>query len=264
MRAEASAEQRRWPALRWCSLISLIFGLQLAFIFWLSDRTPVARRAEAPVPVLCLAGRASAEFLALGNPTWFALPHRQGFSGLAWMKVPEPEFHGFSYTNQPAWLPLPSQQPVSAFYEFIRTNDFGSARPLANTELALTLPELVPLPLSRERSVLRLEGELAGRALLSRFELNSWRTNGAVLANSVVQVVVDAAGWPQSTALLKGSGSAEADQEALARTAVARFAPLADASNAAGSSSARLTRGLMVYEWHTLPLPSSSAATAGP
>jgi hypothetical protein len=279
MNPEASAERRPWSVMRWCTCIALLFGLQLALIFGLSDRSPPAGPAPAPIPLLRLAGESWAPFLALTDPTWFALPHPQGFSGLAWMKVSKPgetnsdqldpvDFHGFNYTNSPEcapeWLRLSHEQPGLTFAEFVRTNVFGPARLPASPELALTLPELVPLPLSRERSELHVEGELARRTLLSRFVLES-KPSSVLLTNSVVQVVVDAAGWPQRAALLKGSGSAQADQEALEKTAVARFTPLAgDGSNQGDSSKPALTPGLLVFEWHTVPDSSTSAATPAP
>src|ERR1039458_8660334 len=45
----------------------------------------------APAFTLKLAGSASAELLALNDPTLFALPHRQGSDGLAPQRTPRPE-----------------------------------------------------------------------------------------------------------------------------------------------------------------------------
>jgi hypothetical protein len=262
MSPESASQLRPWSASRWCGLILLVLSLQLGLIFWLSDRTPQRPHPQAQVPVLRPAGALPAEFLALSDPTWFALPHPQGLSGRAWMQVPEPQPHYFNWTSPPAWLLLPQEPPGAAFYAFVRSNDFGAAVPAATSELVLTLPEPTPVPLAGERSELRLAGALAQRALVTRVELTN-RLSADLLTNSVVQAVVDAKGWPQTVTLLTGSSLAtrdqvDADREALARAAVLRFASLPDGDKAA---PALLTEGLLVFVWHTVPEPSTNATS---
>ena len=90
----------------------------------------------------------------------------------------------------------------------VRCNSWPSPRP------SPTLPDLPPLALLQDQSVLQLEDGLAQRRLLTPLQLKPW-SNPDILTNSVVQVVVDAEGRPVSLTLLSGSGSAAADQYAL-------------------------------------------------
>jgi hypothetical protein len=79
----ALAEPRAWARRRWWVVIALVFGAQLGLIFWLSERTPARPRPPAAAPALrLLTGPASVEWLALNDPTLFALPHLLNFSGL--------------------------------------------------------------------------------------------------------------------------------------------------------------------------------------
>ena len=275
MKTEASGERPGWSLLRWLILIAFVFTLQVALIFGLSDPPRRAKPAAAPVPVLRLAGRGWAPLLAVSDPTWFALPHRQGFSGLAWMKVPEfdatdgehpdpVDFQPFRFHRQPEWLAPARSKPAAAFCEFVRTNHFEVPLAAPRPELALTLPEVVPLPLAGEHSQLVVQGELAQRPLLSQFHLGSWDAS-ALLTNSVVQVFVDASGWPRSAALLEQSGSAKADALALELAARAHFGPLPEEGSARqGGAQAGLMPGLLVFQWHTVAASSTGPATAGP
>lgn len=260
MNLAPDSDLRSWSPSRWGGFVLLIFGLQLGLIYWLSDRTPVSPRALAPIPVLRPLSEASAESLALSDPTWFTLPHRQGFSGLAWLKVPEPEFHPLTWTSAPAWLELPARPTGAALSAFVRAHEFGSDLPAAAPELVLTMPEPEPVPLARQSTELHLEGDLAHRALLTPFEPKS-QAWGDLLTNSVVQAVVDARGWAQTATLLWKSGSPEADREAVSFARRARFAPLADGPGKSKSPQASLTAGLLVFAWHTVPTNGAVSRT---
>ena len=118
----ASVEPRPWPRRRWWILVALVFGVQLGLIFWLSDRRRFARRRPPCVPALQLAGDASAELLALKDPTLFALPHRQGFSGAGLAGIPPAGFRPFDWSERPRWLPFRPEQ-------LGRRPSTGSSRP---------------------------------------------------------------------------------------------------------------------------------------
>ena len=111
---------------------------------------------------------------------------------------------------------------------------------------------------------MRLEGALAQRRLITPLDLHSW-TNLDILTSSVVQLVVDAEGLPQSVTLLSGSGSRDADQHALDQARLARFEPLSrNPAAASPDPTAHLNWGRLVFLWHTLPLPPSNAPAASP
>jgi hypothetical protein len=244
-----------WPRRRWWLLIALIFAGQVGCIFWLSDRTPMLPRPPSLAPRLRLAGNAPAELLTLNDPTLFALPHWEGFSGPAWLKVPLREPPPSDWTEPPRWLSLPFEELGAAFGRFIQTNQPGIAPSLARPEPELTLPEPVPLVLANDRSTWRLEGPLAQRGLLTALELPSWE-RADILTNSIVQLLVDASGEPISVALLSSCGLSAADDKALALAMAARFEPLfGSGPKLSANPLAQLGWGEMIFEWHTLAPP---------
>jgi hypothetical protein len=114
-----------------------------------------------------------------------------------------------------------------------------------------------------EQSTVRLTGELAGRRLLKSIALPSWQSV-ELLTNSRVQLVVDAEGNTQSVALLyPGSGSNEADSNALWQAISARFEPLSGHNlDAAPDPLSGLSWGQMIFDWHTLPMTSTNSPAA--
>src|SRR5512144_1122612 len=87
---------RVWPGGRWWIVVLLVLAAHVGLILWLGDRGSVQPRATEPSPTLRLADAPGDELLALTDPTLFALPHRHGFSGAAWIAVPPPELPQFS------------------------------------------------------------------------------------------------------------------------------------------------------------------------
>jgi len=252
------AELQPWPRRRWWLLFGLIFAGQVGLIFWLSDTAPNLVRAPAPAPRLRLAGNAPAELLVLNDPTLFALPHWEGFSGPAWLKIPPRETPPSDWSEPPRWLALPVAELGATFNRFIQTNHPASAPPLAQAEPDLMLPNPVAPVLASEASTCRVEGPLAQRRLLSKFDLPAWK-RADILTNSIVQLVVDAEGKPVSVALLSSSGFPEADSRALALARSARFeSRYGNGPERMANPLAQLSWGEMIFEWHTLaPAPSA-------
>jgi TonB family protein len=260
----ASVEPRPWSLRRWGGMVVLIFGVQLGLIFWLGTRAPIRPRPTAVALTLHLAAQVSAELRALYDPTLFTLPHPQGFSGPVWQRVPRPEFRPFEWSAPPNRLPLAVDRIGAIFTRLVETNYFGALQLPAQPEANPTLPDLPPLSLFRDRSVLELEDGLAERRLLTPLQLKSW-SSPDILTNSVVQVVVDAEGRPVSVTLLSGSGSAAADQYALDQAEAARFKPVSRTpAETSPNPTAPLSWGKMIFRWHTVPTPPASAPAASP
>jgi TonB family protein len=260
----ASVEPRPWSLLQWAEMVVLIFVVQLGLIFWLGSPVPIRPRPAAAALTLHLATPASAELRALYDPTLFTLPHPQGFSGPAWQQVTQQEFHPFEWPAPTNRLPLAFDRLGAIFSRLIESNQFGALQLPLQPEASPTLPDLPPLSLMADQSVVQLEDGLARRRLLAPLHLRSC-TNADILADSVVQVVVDAEGLPVWVTLLSGSGSADADQFALEQARAARFDPLS--RNPAESNLnplSRLTWGRMSFRWHTIPVPPPSAPAAKP
>lgn len=244
-----------WPPHRWVLLILLAFVVHIGLIFALSNRKPVVPRAPAPAPALRLLTDGD-NWLALNDPTLFALPHPHGFAGAAWLKLPHVTFPSFAWTEAPRWLPLPVEQLGGTFLRFMQTNTFAQLALESRSAPALTRPEAPPdeFPPARQSTV-QAQGELAARPWLNPPQLPPWQ--GVELpANSVVQVLVDASGNVRSAVLLPPfSGSKTNDDQALALARNARFAPL-------GNGATKLSLGTLIFSWQGAPLLATNLPPA--
>ena len=260
----ASVEPRPWSLRRLGGMFALIFGVQLGLIFWLGTRSPFRPRPTTAALTFHLAAQASAELRALYDPTLFALPHAQGFSGPIRQIEPRPEFRSFEWSAPPNRLPLPVDRIGPTFTRLVETNYSGALQLPAKPEANPTLPNLPPLSLLEDQSVLELEDGLAGRRLVTPLQLKSW-SSPDILADSVVRAVVDAEGRPVSVTLLSGSGLADADQYAVDQAEAARFKPVSRTPAETGPNpAAPLSWGKMIFRWHTAPKPPPSALAPGP
>ena len=260
----ATVEPRPWPLRRWGAMVALIFGVQLGLIFWLGSTAPIHPRATAAALTFHLPGQAFAEQRALNDPTLFTLPHPQGFSGPVWRRMPRPEFRPFEWSAPTNRLPLASDRLGTVFSQLVETSEFNALQLPAPPEAAPTLPDLPPLAILADQSVLQLEDGLAQRRLLAPLQLKSC-TNTDILANSVVRVAVDAGGRPVSVTLLSSSGLAAADQYALDQAWAARFEPASpNPAETVLKPTARLSWGRIIFRWHTVPMPPVSAPAASP
>jgi hypothetical protein len=235
-----------WSKTKWLAVVAIIFAAHVAIIFVFGEKKQIVPRPVTNVPSLKLAGN-SAELLALDDPTLFTLPHLEGFAGQAWLQPPRVQFHRQDWTEQPRWLPMPAKNLGATFSRFMQTNSFAGHPLDFKPEAKLNAPPPVESALA-QNSTLQIEGELARRQLLGETNLPSLQYND-VIAPSVVQVFVDAAGNVFSPVLLPSENSQEAsghyaaaDQRALELARKLRFAP-----------SSQMTFGKLIFNWHTVP-----------
>jgi len=245
-------EPRRWPRRRWGSSILLVLVLQALLIFLLEDRSRPGPRRPDFAPQIQLSANAPADLFALYNPTLFALPQREAFSGDGWLKrIPALEFSPADWSEPPRWLPLSADQLGAGFEDFLRASSSPPFPTLVAVEPDLYTPVLFPTQPVSTASTLRIEGDLAGRRLLSGPALPVW-TNTDVLTNTVVQLLVDEQGNTFSAVLLLRSGLAEADAYALDTARTARFNAVAPAGpGQAEAPVPALTPGRMIFRWQT-------------
>jgi hypothetical protein len=130
----------------------------------------------------------------------------------------------------------------------MQTNRFPSYPLDFRPVLTLSTPVLPMEPMLPQNSTMSIEGGLAQRQLPAQINLTNWPV-ADVIAPSVVQVLVDAAGKVISTVLLPpGSGITaadqynDADQRALTIARTLRFTP------SPGPALGRIT-----FNWHTVP-----------
>jgi hypothetical protein len=239
-----------WTRGRWLTVIVLVLAAHVALLFVFGGRKQIVARAVTNVPTLKLADNSS-EWLALNDPTLFALPHQKDFASAIGRQTTAKQ-PSFRWTEPPRWLPLSANELGLAFNQFMQTNHFASFELQLKPTLKLSAPGLPIEPVLAQNSTLRVEGELAQRRLASQINLTNW-PYANVIAPSKVQVLVDAAGNVVSTVLLPpDSGFAaadqydQADQCALELARALRFAP-----------SSHLTVGRMIFNWHTVPPPRS-------
>ena len=267
MNATSPIEPARWTARRWLYAIATVFLAQVALIFFLAEKPPRLLRAPQFRTAINLALEPQSEeqlaqLPALDDPTLFALPNLEGFSGAAWLTFAPLEHHFSDWTNSTHWLEL---DPAGLGKTFLAAVNANRTAPLliANSPL----PSLsTPRPsLTNEtliaRSEVTIEGDLARRPLLNPILLPPW-PHSNILANTIIQLLVDADGDVLPPTLLVPSGHAAADQFALRQAASARFQPLGGIGQSA-TASPQVTWGKAIFKWHTIP-PSLTNTFSGP
>ena len=150
-------QPHKWPGRRWLISVFVIFTAQLGLIFGLSDRAPMIARYAPKGPRIGIAGPASAEALALEDPTLFALPHRRVFSGAAWMQTPEMPARSFSWSEESRPLLLGAAELGTSFSHFMATNVFSRFPTLTVPRPELGLPQVRSVNIASGSSLLRIE-----------------------------------------------------------------------------------------------------------
>lgn len=260
----AAVEPLRWSGRRWWVVLALVMAAQVGLIFWLGERKFATPRPPARAPVLSLLKQDSTELLTLNDPTLFALPQRLGFSGMAWLKPLEVPFQVKRWTEAPRFLALSAQELGGGTGSPKLTQDSLAPRMPGRPEPVLISPITGSLSLAVDHSTFRLEGKLTQRRLLTTFNLPSWSA-ADILTNTVVQLVVDARGFPLSASLLNRSGSKSADQFALEQATAARFNSLVQTGpNRSTNVLEGLSLGELIFDWHTLPPAATNTAPGSP
>jgi len=256
--AEPPPGEGSWTRSRWLTLVTLVFAAHVLLLFAFGGRKQIIPRAVAGVPTLNLADNSS-EWLALNDPTLFALPHQNDFASPIWLPAPALKPPSFRWTEPPRWLPLPANELGLAFNQFMQTNHFTGLELQLKPPVKLSAPVLLVESALVQTSTLQIQDDLAQRRLLNPIILPSW-PYANVIAPSQVQLLVNEAGDVVSAVLLPpDSGYAatdqydQADQRALELARAARFAP-----------APRLTMGRMIFNWHTVPPPATNAPAASP
>lgn len=247
-----------WSHTKWLTLIALIFAAHIAFIFAFGKKREIISRAVVHVPALKLAND-SDKLIALNDPTLFALPHERDFTSAVWLKMSDVKQPPFRWTEPPRWLPLSAKNLGAAFQQFMRTNYFAGHQLDFKPQPKLNAPVFPVEPPLAQNSTLQIAGELARRRLLNEINLPPLPYND-VIAPSIVQVLVNAAGNVVSAVLLPSENSLAAasrydvaDQRALEIACRLRFTP-----------AAQLTFGKIIFNWRAVPSAATNAPAASP
>ena len=249
----ALAQKKWWWGPKFLALVVLCFGVQFGLIVWLGQKQLPPSRSPDPAPHLLVAGPSSAEFLKLTDPTLFALPHKEGFSGAAWLSITSEVVQPFTWSEPPRYLDFSQQPPFKLAELSLRPVDLWPGQvEFVPDQYTAVLPETRYFV---DASRLQLTGPLTKRRLLAVPVLPSWPFTD-LLSNTVVQVLVTPEGRTFSWTLLERSGLKAADDHALELAREAAFEPLQDQPGSTG----KWTWGELVFEWHTIPAtnPASS------
>jgi TonB family protein len=247
-----------WTPGRFWRVVGVLCLAQAALILlFVGPDHGLSRNAPAPghfrlVGTPLTGGELARTFFAI-DPTVFPQPSRDGFSERAWLNLPAAD-EAPGEAESPAWLAL---DPARLGTDFPTSNGAKPALPFGLADQRG--PELDPWPASlapeqvRTRSRFEMEGELAGRLLNAPAGLRAW-PSAQLLGKSVVQIAVDAAGQVIAARLLAPrSGSAEADNSALAQARRLRFRP---------APSPTPVWGRAQFEWQTVePTDTAPART---
>jgi hypothetical protein len=240
-----------WTRSRWLTVIALVFAAHVLLLFTFGGRKQIVPRAVTNVPSLNLADNSS-EWLALNDPTLFALPHQKDFASAIWLPAPAVNPPPFRWTEPPRWLPLAADELGLIFSQFMQTNRFAGIELQLKSPAKLSAPVLPMESALAQTSTMQIQDGLAQRRLLTPINLPDW-PYANVIAPSQVQVLVNEAGDVVSAVLLPPGGYAptdqydDADKRALELARTAHFAP-----------SSRLTVGRMIFNWHTVPVTNTN------
>src|SRR5579862_1640649 len=245
--------------------VALVFGLQIAALFWLGNPPPPIEPVHATAaPKFSMVTNRWDELLALQDPTLFVLPHRNNFSGAGWLKIPRHDFQPTNSSEPKLLLALLPEQLGSTFAAFMQTNPPPSIQMDLTAGLGfIDQQSLPPLPSLASASSVRVEGDLAKRRLLEPLQLPP-QASPDVLKKTEVQLFVDALGNVFSPVIVESSGNADVDASVLTNFAKnARFEPIKAGARGAPSSET-MTFGKLIFEWQTVPPTQTNAPASNP
>jgi TonB family protein len=247
-----------WSRRRWFWSVASILLVQSALVFWLGERSRPVGVITSPEPLLRLMGNASPILPAvlsppLGDPTLFALPSHQGFSGAAWLDASPDRPVPPLWAEPPPWLPPRTNELGADFLPLIATNkpngSFLEAAlgPPPSTADVLLLNDVVTT-----QSLVRIQGPLTNRPLAAPVAVPN-PVHPDVLSDTVVQVRINPVGLSESAILVQSCGVKSVDELALAAARAARFLPAGKEPGEATSRPASPAWGRMVFQWFTAP-----------
>ena len=261
-----SPEGKRWTPRQWAWIIGGGVLVHVLLIWFLGERAQPVGIAPSPDPWLRLAvDEASIKAVAVNSllidPTLFALPNPNGFSGGAWLRPERAELKESSWTEPPLYLPIDTNELGTIFLRFLETNrNTGSVLENILVAHSKSAEVLLVVDPAMTQSVVSVEGPLATRRLASPIQPSN-PAYADVLPSTRVEVKVTWEGWPESTVLERSCGVKAVDEEALALAKSCRFKPEAVQPSLVGSASQGLTWGTLVFQWLTVPPTLSNSAS---
>lgn len=259
-----SVASRKWP--RWWIGVGLVMALQSALILALNKESEATPSRLGPQSQFRFLSANQTTQLLVVNPTVFALPQRDGFSGGTWQEISPPKFRPVEWLDDTDsnLLTLAVSKLGTGLPELLAGTEESSFPVITMVQPEAVFPPTEPVKPISTPTRFWIEGDLAKRKLLSGISAADLRafTNGDLLTNTTVQVLVDAHGNTLSAVLMRPrSGSDDADRLARQLAKSVRFEPLENPMTQS-AENAPLTLGLFVFDWQTLP-PALTNLNAG-
>jgi hypothetical protein len=260
------AESMGWSRRRWSWIIAGGVMAHVGLIFWLGERAEPVEALSPPSPLLkMVAGpdlsQSGLRFAGWTDPTLFALPSPDGFSGSAWLSIPPSSPPQDEWSEPPRWLPLDTNELGAVFLHFVTASKPNSSVVDEMLKMRATAADILLLyDAQMTQSVARIAGPLAQRPLVSSLAVPN-PAFADVLPDTVIQVRVNLDGITESVILLDGCGVKSVDEQALAVAAAARFQPRSKPADSPPPDPPPPTWGKIVFQWLTVP-PAATNATA--
>ncbi len=247
MKPEGQRSRRFWV---WGFV--LFFLAHVAAIFWLASRWQSVPKWENPAPFFYFSldeksDQRLAEATGFRDPTLFALPHANGFSGQAWRSFPPEPAPVTHWSAPPEWLPLSEEQLGQTLNSYVLTNRPIQAQLLAALRAAPAPNVRLPDEPLVTRSTLSFSGALAQRKLLRQPALPAI-SHQDVLGRTVVEVSVNAEGLVETAVVSGESGLKAADTTGLVLARAVEFEPLF-IREAQARATAPPTLGRIIFAW---------------
>jgi TonB family protein len=251
-----------WSRVRFLTVIAMLFVIQAGLVLTFAERPRVAPALPVTRTIFRRLGfdldeAALSKYIFAADPTIFPSSSSRGFADQAWLRLAPVEYNKTTTDSEaPSFLEF-TANPLRA-----DTQPRSSEKPTlfdSFDELALA-PEPAPpytaADASRPTSFVRIDGALASRRIDTTVPAREWLTN-TVLSNTIVRFGVNRSGEVVSAGLWRGSGSADADANAIATVNTMRFTPASDASDA-------LTWDRATFYWRTVTPPPGTNSAAAP
>ena len=219
----------KWPRTKWRKIISLLFVMQILLAWVLSEKSKPTHLPKHSGPSVSWINNVTYfnpinyYLNLLLNPTLFALPNTNNFSGDAWIKLPPLQFQTSEWIDSVSGIGLNvTNMGISFAQEILGRSPISSVSSDSIKPRYLELLLLNPLPL--KESYYSVLGPLDSYSNSLPSHLPSWPyQENFLLSNTIVQVWINDQGNVVSSVLESGCGLKEADQYALNQAKWARF-----------------------------------------
>lgn len=257
----ARNDLRSWSRRQWGTVVGLVTVLQLGLLVVLVERTAeVPSRVAAPPELRIIAweskGVSGREALEVLDPALFAVPGPRSFSGAAWDRPRRSPTAPSGWQEDPRWLTAQTQW----FGRVTALTEVKAMSRLATGEEFIPAPRVVeppPIPLATGSRVV-LDAGLMERGWVTPL-VAPLLVHSNLVNRTEIEVSVEPDGWVFSAVVVRSSGLARADEEALALALAARFTPLPGA----GGPVSERQWGKLRIDWRTVSPERESGAGSG-